>query len=295
MVEPALRSVNCVSCQSLMVVRLLIDKSRYQGNLIVTLDNGMELTLPNELLVVPDKSIDDSGEVQTNSTLVQVLIQPTLNSDGTETPMVGKQFFSSTYLFVDHDAGTFTIWQANGTSDSRLVSVGGECDKTDAQEDPRPSTSSDTRSGASDSPQTAVEPEEKRGSLSTGTMVGVIVGAVGALAAIAIVVFICCVRRKRKRQQSEKDLLSEASARDAHNITPYFPEGSRHELHNAATSELAAPRYARELDAAKDAGELDATKDARELDGGESRYGFVGHKPRGSRHQVYELGPTSPR
>jgi hypothetical protein len=274
---------------------MLIDISRYQGNLIVTLDNGMELTLPNELLVVPDKSIDDSGEVKTNSTFVQVLIQPTLNTDGTETPMVGKQFFSSTYLFVDHDAGTFTIWQANGTSDSRLVSVGGDCDRTDAQEDPRPSTPSDTPSGASDSPQTAVEPEEKRGSLSTGAMVGVIVGAVGALAAIAIMVFICCVRRKKRRQQSEKGLLSETSGRDGQNITPYFPEGSRHELHNAPTSELAAPRYARELDAAKDAGELDATKDARELDGGESKYGFIGHKSRDSRHQVYELGPRSPQ
>jgi hypothetical protein len=279
----------------LQAVRLLIDVPRYQGNLIVTLDNGMELTLPNELLVVPDKSIDDSGKVQTNSTFVQVLMQPTLNSDGTETPMVGKQFFSSNYLFVDHDAGTFTIWQANGTSDSRLVSIGGDCDTTDVQEDPRPSTSNETPSGVSDSPQTAVEKEEGRVSLSTGALVGVIVGAAGALAAIAIIIFICCVRRKKKRLQSEKGLLSETSAHDSHKNSPYFPEGSRHELHNAATSELAAPRYARELDAAKDAGELDATKDARELDSVESKYGFVGHKSRDSRHQVYELGPRSPQ
>jgi hypothetical protein len=282
----------------------LLNIVRYQGSLIVTLENGMELTLPNELLVVPDKSIDDSGEVQTNSTFAQVLMQPTLNSDGTETPMVGKQFFSSTYLFVDHDARTFTIWQANGTSDSRLVSVGGDCDGTETKDAPVPSATTRTSSETTNSQQNPAETNGESGGLSTRAMVGVIVGAVGALAAVAIIVFICCVRRKKRKQQSEKSLLAETSVGDSHKNIPYFPEGSRHELHNVATSELAAPRcareldaprYVRELDAAKDAGELDATKDARELDGGEGRYGFVGHKSRDSRHQVYELGPRSPQ
>jgi hypothetical protein len=38
----------------------------YQGSLIVVFDDGLELTIPNELLVVPEKLIDDSGEVQAN-------------------------------------------------------------------------------------------------------------------------------------------------------------------------------------------------------------------------------------
>jgi hypothetical protein len=105
----------------------------------VVLDNGLELTIPNELLVVPEKQIDDTGEVKINSTFVKVLIQPTLAENAGDTPLIGKQFFSSTYLFVDHDAGTFTVWQANSTTDTRLVSVGGDCEVQKTQETPQTS------------------------------------------------------------------------------------------------------------------------------------------------------------
>jgi hypothetical protein len=248
----------------------------------VVLDNGLELTIPNELLVVPEKQIDDTGEVKINSTFVKVLIQPTLAENAGDTPLIGKQFFSSTYLFVDHDAGTFTVWQANSTTDTRLVSVGGDCEVQKTQETPQtsiapnPSSSSTTLPDASDSPPTSLDADKDNVSVSTGVIAGIAVGAVGTLAAIATIVYLCLARRKRRKTSPETSLISRDSPREDYKSYPYFGAEARHELHNVQTSELAA------------------ASDARELDGSESKRGYLGYKSRNSPHSVYELATRSP-
>jgi hypothetical protein len=254
----------------------------YQGSLIVVFDDGLELTIPNELLVVPEKLIDDSGEVQVNSTFAEVLIQPTSEDNENDTPRIGKQFFSSTYLFVDHDAGTFTVWQANSTSDTRLVSVGGDCDTKKTQGTTVSSSTAGVPPEATGSPQTdthatstTLDSDQDSKSLSTGVIAGIAVGAAGSLAVIAAII-LCFMRRKKRNQQSEKHILSDNSAHVDHKSIPYSPVDTRYELHNVATSELAA------------------AQDARELDGVESKHGYTGHKSHSSPHQVYELATRSP-
>lgn len=253
-------------------------------------DDGLEVTIPNELLVVPEKLIDDSGEVQVNSTFAEVLIGPTTEENSGDTPRIGKQFFSSTYIFVDFDAGTFTVWQANSTSDSRLVSVGGDCDAVETQEAPVSSSSAvplpeATNSRQTESSETATDTSQDDGSLSTGVIVGIAVGGAAALAVVATIAFMCLVRRKKRRQQSEKGLLSDSSAHGDYKHTDYSNDYARHELHNVATSELEAAKVARELDAGRE---------ARELDGVESKHGYMGYKSRNSPHQVYELATRTP-
>jgi hypothetical protein len=290
-VESNLRSVHCVSRPLICINAHSTDVCSYQGSLVVVFDDGLELAIPNELLVVPERLIDDSGEVQLNSTYAEVLIQPTDGDNAGDTPRIGKQFFSSTYLFVDHDAGTFTVWQANSTSDTRLVSVGGDCDTIKTQEAPVSSSSAaalpkatDTRqtnspqadSPQTTAPQTASDQDEDSGSLSTGVIAGVAVGAGGSLAVIAIILVACFMRKKKRNQRAEKSLLSNDSAPVDYKSSPYSFVDTRHELHNAATSELAA------------------AQDARELDSVESKRGYSGYKPRNSPHQVYELATRSP-
>jgi hypothetical protein len=247
----------------------------------VVFDDGLELTIPNELLVVPEKLIDDSGEVQVNSTFAEVLIQPTNGDNAGDTPRIGKQFFSSTYLFVDHDAGTFTVWQANSTSDTRLVSVGGDCDPIQTQETPVSSSSTRvlpeaTGSLGTDSHPTTLDSDQDSRSLSIGVIAGISVGAAGSLAVIAAIIVACFMRRKKRNQQSEKHILSDNSAHVDHKSIPYSPVDTRYELHNVATSELAA------------------AQEARELDGVESKHGYAGHKLHNSPHQVYEMATRSP-
>ena len=255
---------------------------RYQGSLNVVFDSGLELTIPNELLVVPEKQIDDTGEVKINSTFVKVLIQPTLADNAGDTPLIGRQFFSSTYLFVDHDAGTFTVWQANSTTDTRLVSVGGDCEVQKTEETPQtssaptPSSSTGTLSDANDSPPVALDADKDSVGISTGVVAGIAVGGVSALAAIAIIVYLCLARRKRRITSSKNSTISKESPPEDYKSYPYFGAEARHELHNIQTSELAA------------------ASDARELDSTENKRGYVAYKSRTSPHSVYELATRSP-
>jgi hypothetical protein len=280
-VESNLRTVLCVRFPSLSINAQLANVRSYQGSLIVVFDDGLELTIPNELLVVPEKLIDDSGEVQVNSTFAEVLIQPTNGDNAGDTPRIGKQFFSSTYLFVDHDAGTFTVWQANSTTDTRLVSVGGGCDTVATQEIPVSSSSTGalpeaTGSSQADSPQTTLDSDQDSKSFSTGAIAGIAIGAAGSIAVIAAIIAACFMRRKKRNQQSEKHILSDSSAHVDHKSIPYSPVDTRYELHNVATSELAA------------------VQEARELDGVESKHGHAGHGSHNPPHQVYEMATRSP-
>jgi hypothetical protein len=250
----------------------------------VVFDSGLELTIPNELLVVPEKLIDDSGKVQINSSAAQVLIQPTLGENAADTPLIGKQFFSSTYLFVNHDAGTFTVWQANSTTDTRLVSVGSDCEVIKTQETPlapAPSSSNDPLPETTNSSTTASNTDDDGPGLATGVIVGIAVGAAALLAAIAGILYFCLVRRKKKAP-SEKGLLVNHAPGDDHKHNPYSEAPSRHELHNVATSELAAASEARELDSVES------------KHGYGYGYGYMGYKSRNPPHSVYELATRSP-
>ena len=196
--------------------------------------------------------------------------------------MIGKQFFSSTSLVVNHDAGTFTVWQANSTADTRLVSVGSDCEVIKTQETPltpAPSSSNNPPPEATNSLATASNMEKEGPSLATGVIVGIAVGGAALLAAIAAVIHLCFVRRKKKAP-SEKGLLVDHGPVEDHKHNPYSGMESRHELHNVATSELAA------------------ASDARELDGGESKhghgYGHMGYESRNSPHSVYDPSTRSP-
>ena len=256
--------------------------SRYQGDLLIVLDSGMELTLPNELLVVPMKMIDDSGAVYENSTVAEILIQPTLNGDAADTPVVGKQFFSSNYLFVDHDAGTFTVWSANRTTDTRLVAVGGNCNATNPQEDPVAPVSTFPTNGlseATDSAQNDSKADEDSVSLSIGTIAGIAGGAAGALAVIAVILFVCFMRRKKRKLRAERSLLSSGGVHDDQKRYSYHEADSRqarHELHNVATSELDAPR------------------EVRELYGDDSKHKYAWNKSQAAPTVAYELAARSP-
>ncbi|KXT17102.1 hypothetical protein AC579_2032 [Pseudocercospora musae] len=167
----------------------------YPGDLTISLSNGFSTTIPNDALVLPDQYIGRSGALASNSSASTILMAPLENVNSNDVPIIGKEFFSSAYMMVDLDASTYTLWQVNDTTESRLVSVGGSCSEHIEvnSNDTAPLTATATSAGATNTHEAKSEK-----SLSTGALVGTVVGsAVGAsvMAAIAVLVI---MRRRRK-------------------------------------------------------------------------------------------------
>lgn len=144
---------------------------------------------------------------------------PTYDINVNDVPWIGRPFFSAAYLMVDLDAGTWTLWQANATTDSRLVSVNSGCDeeskvdpsstssngpsdgrthdsKPDRTTDPTSSSASETNS-----PATA----QREGALRPATITGIAVGAAAGSAILMGVVALYCWKKRRQERHAPDD------------------------------------------------------------------------------------------
>lgn len=122
-----------------------------------------------------------------------------INGVGPQPATLGRYFFTSAYLMVNHDAGTFTLWQANPTSKSRLVRVfdeetANQCDEASGivQPSASPSSTLDT------DPEADLGDADTSSGPSGGVIGGAVVGAVAGLAIIGFAAFYF-IRRKRRR------------------------------------------------------------------------------------------------
>ena len=161
----------------------------FPGQLAIGLDQNLDINVPNNVLVVPDTYVAPSGQVTTNNSALALLLAPTKGVNVNDIPILGRPFFSSAYLMVDLEAMTFTLWQANATTDSRLVTVGGTCASSpQVNQTPEPTITS------SASPTATLQPD---GKLSTGAIVGIVVGGACALVIVAGFIAFTIVRKKR--------------------------------------------------------------------------------------------------
>jgi hypothetical protein len=106
-------------------------------------------------------------------------------------PAVGDSFFSYFYLFVNYEAGEFSLWPATRTGASNLVAV----DSTNTTSTYFCSTSANT--AATPLPSSS----SSSSSLSGGAIAGIVVGAVAAVALLASAILI--IKRRRQYQQSQ--------------------------------------------------------------------------------------------
>lgn len=114
---------------------------------------------------------------------------------------------------VDHDADTFTLWQANPSHSEKLVPVVSEsiakgCTNNNVTAVVQPSTSTLVTpiiNGTNLPPPVQQEQHHS----SAGLIAGVVVGSVAALAAVAFGVFFVLRRRKRG---SATQIMSEAGS-----------------------------------------------------------------------------------
>lgn len=104
-------------------------------------------------------------------------------------PKLGKPFLSSAYLSVDNDRQSFTLWEAQPNVTQDLVSLG-------------PPVCSSTPSLPAASPSSV--PAIPAHDFSKGTIAGVVVGGLVAIATtIGAILLVARKRRKKQAQQSQ--------------------------------------------------------------------------------------------
>ena len=181
---------------------------RYQGELTISFDNDFTVTFTNDLLVVPPMNVKADGSIYTNTSVSEILIQPTVGTNEDDYAILGRHFFQAAYLTVDIDAQTFTISEANPTTDSKMVALGGECSSPKVNAPPTKGQSANSSASATDT--------SEGGSLSTGGIVGVAIGGalIAALAASAIVLFVLRRRKSGDRRVENQDSSISLAPRD---------------------------------------------------------------------------------
>lgn len=201
--------------------------SSYDGDLIITLDTGLEITITNDMLVLPHTYIDqDTGNLVAEDTAEPDLLIDSLQaSRESDMASFGSVFFSAAYLSVNLDAGKFKLWSANvdtqnSTQDFRALDTENAEATTLCQAGSAPTTTSGVTSA------TAV-PDDEQGKLSTGATagisVGVIVAVIGAVGGFALY---WMRRRKRSAAYMAAD-MGDTSAGSSHKELP--PANDRHQ------------------------------------------------------------------
>ncbi|KAK6430150.1 hypothetical protein LTR95_013701 [Oleoguttula sp. CCFEE 5521] len=265
----------------------------YQGDLTMVFDSGLSVNIPNKLLVTPDRSIDDAGVLQSNTSVADVRIQTSQDATNGDTSMLARQFFSVAYLFVDYDTNTFTLWQANATDEVDLVTPGGQC--TDVTEVPiggsmttssakTTSTSLGTSTLATTavSSQTALsnpatenaQPAPAARSLAKGTLIGIIAGSVVLTSLLSAALVFCCLRRRSQssgvRETSPNGLMiHHSSASSQSDRLPLKAEASDSAMYEMETwrtpGELEAKRQVAEIGSGGDGALWSRRKTGRSL------------------------------
>ena len=231
----------------------------------IYLDSGLEIRIPNSQFMTPHVDVNRSGKRIINKSKRELLV----NALGNQPPTLGRYFLTAAYLMVNHDANSFTLWQANPTSSSNLVPV---YDETAAEECEgsvtgivQPSASrepSNDGDGDDKDDEDGISADQDDGS-QVALIGGAVGGSLGGIAAIAGVVAFFLLRRKHKKRA---DGAVGGSGADAHpgQVTGYADDqsykpasyyvsaGGTYEAYGSlpATSELAGDHSIRyELDA----------------------------------------------
>lgn len=96
----------------------------FQGDVTIELDSGLQVRVPNSQFVLPDMSIDkQTGEVGMNATVKDVVFYSLQDSMRNLMPGLGRYFLTSSYLMVNHEEDSFTLWEANPTTEEDLVPI----------------------------------------------------------------------------------------------------------------------------------------------------------------------------
>jgi hypothetical protein len=177
--------------------------------LSLILDGTSKFTLSNDILILPREYVASDGAFQTDSSSPGILFSPTSNDNVNDVSIIGRPFFSAAYIMVDLDAETWTIWQANATTETQLVSVGGDCAEKPKVNTAPPkitpadvSATNETSINNTNSSATPASADRASTGLGAGAIAGIALGVLFGSGLLAGALVICWLRRKRQRRRS---------------------------------------------------------------------------------------------
>lgn len=160
--------------------------SVYQGDITFTLNSGVTIRVPNSQFVLPDLGINTDGHPFANASISEVLINPTQDVNSKDLPLLGRQFLTSAYLMLDQDANTFTIWQANPTTNIDLVPIVSDNTLSTCNSSIPASTSSTSSPAV---PASNLPAPINHSELKAGAIAGIAIGAIFAVGALGFAIF----------------------------------------------------------------------------------------------------------
>lgn len=82
----------------------------FDGDVQFVLNSGLEITVPNSQLVVPDVQIDKYGQMQVpDDTTTEMLVYNLENSNQNDIPLINQVFLISVYMHADNEREHFTL------------------------------------------------------------------------------------------------------------------------------------------------------------------------------------------
>ncbi|KAH7171161.1 aspartic peptidase domain-containing protein [Dactylonectria macrodidyma] len=99
--------------------RLFDTDDVFDGDITFYLDSGLEIRVPNNQYIVPFVDIPRNGSRVFKNNVRELL----MNGVASQPATLGRYFFTSAYLMVNHDTNTFTLWQGNPSKKSSIVRV----------------------------------------------------------------------------------------------------------------------------------------------------------------------------
>ncbi|KAF2463043.1 uncharacterized protein BDR25DRAFT_385225 [Lindgomyces ingoldianus] len=183
----------------------------YYGDLTISLQNGISIRIPNTQLVVPEPLINQTtGAVVQNTSVRNIPINPIQNINENDLPVIGRLFFSSAMVLVNHDSQEFTLWQADGKGGGeraqlRVVDESGGigdvfCYGNGSLNGNSTGMPSSMVPSATSAPALVSHSTAR---LSGGAVGGIVIGVIVALAVISGICFFLFRKRQRHRAEAE--------------------------------------------------------------------------------------------
>lgn len=239
---------------------------RFDGDLVISVDPGLEVTIPNHELISPYIDIDSNGEeyIKNSSDVRLTAFSMGQQSGQNSISILGRSFLSAAYLMVDEEQKQFTLWQGAPSQEQNLVAVG--------QSLCSPSITSPTP--ISTATPTSSPPPSQKG-LSKGAIVGVSVGAVGTTVALFGVLLFAWKRKRtrsrghhkltEKTEHTNQDLVHPKAELVADNHPPQeMPLGANH-LDSALVFEKGGDARAAELPEGHQTSEMPGSYELSEM------------------------------
>ncbi|WZH40933.1 aspartic peptidase domain-containing protein [Fusarium acuminatum] len=172
----------------------------FDGDITFHLDSGLQVRVPNDQYIVPFVDIDRSGARVTKSNVKELLMNGVADQPAT----LGRYFLTAAYLMVNHDAGTFTLWQANPSSKSKLVRVFDQDTADKCGEDASGIVQPTASATSTKEDETQPTEEAEAASSPSGAVIGgAVAGAVIGLG-VAILGIFFLLRRRRNAMSTNQ-------------------------------------------------------------------------------------------